>query len=154
LALLAVVAGAALLAESAVVVKLTPRSHPVASNAVGMLAGGAMLLVLSALMGDTWQAPRQSDTWVAMAFLVLGGSVAVFGLYVFLLGRWSASAASYILLLQPVPTIVYSAILTQEPVTPVLFIGAAIIILGVYVGAMSAPKAAVVPSEDAAATAA
>jgi drug/metabolite transporter (DMT)-like permease len=153
LPLLAVVAGAALLAESAVVVKLTPRSHPVASNAVGMLAGGALLLVLSALAGDRWEAPTQSDTWAAMVFLVLGGSVAVFGLYVFLLGRWSASATSYILLLQPLPTLVYSAVLTQEPITPALFIGAAVIMLGVYIGAFSASRSTVPADEAAASTA-
>jgi drug/metabolite transporter (DMT)-like permease len=147
--LLAVVAGAAFLAESGVVLKLTPRAHPVASNAVGMLGGGVLLLVLSAIAGDAWRAPVQSDTWAAMVFLVLGGSVAVFGLFVFLLGRWTASAVSYVLLLQPLATIAYSAVLTQEPITPALFFGAAIILLGVYVGAFS-PRGAPAASEDAA----
>jgi len=153
LALLAVVAGAAFLAESAVVVKLTPRSHPVASNAVGMLTGGALLLVLSALAGDSWKLPAQSDTWAAVVFLVVAGSIGVFGLYVFLLGRWSASATSYTLLLQPLPTIVYSAILTDEPITPTLFIGAAVIVLGVYIGAFARPREVAV-GEDAAASSA
>ena len=147
LSLLAVVAGAALLAESGVVLKLTPRAHPVASNAVGMLGGGVLLLVLSAIAGDAWLAPVQSDTWAAMVFLVLGGSVAVFGLFVFLLGRWTASAVSYVLLLQPLATIAYSAVLTQEPITPALFAGAAVILLGVYVGAF-APRRSPVPTED------
>jgi drug/metabolite transporter (DMT)-like permease len=137
LSLLAVVAGAAFLAESGVVVKLTPRAHPVASNAVGMLAGGVLLLALSALVGDTWKAPTQSDTWVAMIFLVVGGSIIVFGLLVFLIGRWTASAASYILLVQPLPTLVYSAFLTNEPITPTLFVGGAIMLLGVYIGAFA-----------------
>ncbi|HET7686480.1 MAG TPA: EamA family transporter [Candidatus Limnocylindria bacterium] len=140
LSLLAVVAGAALLAESAVVIKLTPRAHPVATNAVGMVSGGAILLLMSAAAGDGWLAPQQSDTWVAMVFLVLGGSVAVFGLYLFLLGRWTASSASYVLLLQPVAAIVYSAILTDEVITPALFVGAAIVLVGVYIGAFSADR--------------
>lgn len=138
LSLLAVVGGAVFLAESGVVLKLTPRAHPVASNAVGMLGGGALLLVLSALAGEAWRAPVESDTWAAMVFLVLGGSVAVFGLFVFLLGRWSASSVSYVLLVQPLATIAYSAVLTREPITPALFIGAGIILLGVYVGAFAA----------------
>lgn len=141
LSLLAVVGGAALLAESAVVIKLAPRTHPAANNAIGMLVGGALLLVLSAFVGDTWAAPAQSDTWAAMVFLVLGGSVAVFGLYLFLLARWTASATSYILLLQPVAAIVYSAFLTDEPITPALFVGAAIVLVGVYIGALSRPAA-------------
>ncbi|HEX5038685.1 MAG TPA: DMT family transporter [Candidatus Limnocylindria bacterium] len=140
--MIAVLAGAALLAESGVVVKLTPRSHPVASNAVGMLSGGALLLALSAAIGDTWATPTQPDTWAAMVFLVLGGSVAVFGLFVFLLGRWDVSAVSYTLLLQPLATIAYSAILTHEPITPALFVGAAVVLVGVYVGAFSSGRAA------------
>ena len=135
LSLLAVVAGAAFLAESGVVVKLTPRSHPVATNAVGMLVGGAMLLGLSAILGDAWLLPTQPDTWVALGFLVIGGSVIVFGLFVFLLGRWTASAVSYTLILQPLPTLVYSAILLDEPLTPSLLLGGAIIVAGVYIGA-------------------
>ena len=145
--LLAVVAGATLLAESGVVVKITPRAHPVASNAVGMLGGGALLLALSAIIGDAWRPPEQSDTWVAMVFLVVGGSVAVFGLYVFLLGRWTASAASYTLLLQPLPTLVYSALLTHEPLTPALLLGGAIILLGVYIGAFTTAGRPV-PADD------
>lgn len=137
LSLLAMVAGAVFLAESGVVLKLTPRAHPVASNAVGMLAGSVGLLVLSAVVGDAWRAPTEPDTWTAMIFLVLGGSVAVFGLYAFLLGRWSASAVSYILLLQPLPTLVYSAFLRSEPLTPALIVGGAIMLLGVYIGALS-----------------
>lgn len=147
LSLLAVVGGAAFLAESGVVLKLTPRAHPVASNAVGMLGGGALLLGLSAVAGEAWLSPVQSDTWAAMVFLVLGGSVAVFGLFVFLLGRWTASSVSYVLLVQPLATIAYSAILTQEPITPALFIGAAIILLGVYVGAF-APRRTPVPVRE------
>ena len=149
--LLAVVAGATLLAESGVVVKITPRAHPVASNAVAMLGGGAILLVLSAIIGDSWRAPEQSDTWTAMAFLVVGGSVGVFGLYVFLLGRWTASAASYILLVQPLPTLVYSAILRHEPLTPALLVGAAIMTIGVYIGAFSSPRPPSPAEEPAAA---
>jgi drug/metabolite transporter (DMT)-like permease len=137
LSLLAVVAGGVFLAESGVILKLTPRAHPVASNAVGMLAGSLGLLALSAVVGDAWLAPAQPDTWAAMIFLVLGGSVAVFGLFAFLLGRWTASAVSYILLLQPLPTLVYSALLRGEPFTPALFIGGAVMLLGVYIGAFS-----------------
>jgi len=140
--MLAVLAGAALLAESAVVVKLTPRAHPAASNAVGMLSGGGLLLLLAAVSGEAFVAPAQADTWAAMVFLVIGGSVAVFSLFVFLLGRWDVSAVSYTLLLQPLATIAYSAVLRHEPITPALFVGAAIILVGVYVGAFTASRTA------------
>lgn len=137
LSLLAVVGGAVFLAESGVVVKLTPRAHPLASNAVGMLSGGLALLVVSWLAGDALVAPTRSDTWAAMVFLVIGGSVAVFGLYVFLLGRWAASATSYTLLLMPIATVVYSSILLGEPLTPALLLGGTVIIAGVWIGAFA-----------------
>jgi drug/metabolite transporter (DMT)-like permease len=145
LSLLAVVAGGVFLAESGVILKLTPRAHPVASNAVGMLAGSAGLLMLSAVVGDSWRAPTEPDTWAAMIFLVVGGSVAVFGLYAFLLGRWSASAVSYILLLQPLPTLVYSALLRGEPLTLALIVGGAIMLLGVYIGALAPNRRSTTP---------
>jgi drug/metabolite transporter (DMT)-like permease len=150
LSLLAVLAGGAFLAESGVILKLTPRAHPVASNAVGMLGGSLLLLALSAVVGDSWTAPAQADTWAALIFLVLGGSVAVFGLYAFLLGRWTASAVSYILLLQPLPTLLYSALLRNEPVTPALFIGGGIMLLGVYIGAFSQGREPAAAAEAAA----
>jgi drug/metabolite transporter (DMT)-like permease len=150
LSLLAVLAGGAFLAESGVILKLTPRAHPVASNAVGMLGGSLLLLALSAVVGDSWTAPAQADTWAALIFLVLGGSVAVFGLFAFLLGRWTASAVSYILLLQPLPTLVYSALLRNEPVTPALFIGGGIMLLGVYIGAFSQGREPAATAEAAA----
>jgi drug/metabolite transporter (DMT)-like permease len=140
LSLLSIVVGAAFLAESGVVVKLTPGAHPVASNAVAMLGGGLMLLALSAVVGDAWTLPTQSDTWAAMIFLILFGSVAVFGLFVFLIGRWTVTAVSYTLLLQPLAALVYSALLRNEPLTPSLLIGGAVIIAGVYIGAFTGSR--------------
>jgi drug/metabolite transporter (DMT)-like permease len=135
LALLAVLLAATCLSETGVLLKETPRAHPVATNAVGMLVGGLLLLILSGVVGETWAMPVQSDTWTAMLFLVVLGSVAVFWLYLFILGRWTASAASIEFLLIPIATVVYSAILTGEAITPALLAGGAVILAGVYIGA-------------------
>lgn len=132
---------ALLFAESGVIVKLTPRADPVATNAVGMLVGAAVLLPVSALIGERWVLPAQQDTWAAMIYLVLAGSVAVFWLYIFVLRRWTASAASFEFLLIPLATIPFSAMLTGEVITPIMLLGGAIILIGVYFGAL-APRAA------------
>lgn len=128
---------ALLFAESGVVVKLTPRADPVATNAVGMLVGAAVLLPISLLIGERWALPTQQDTWAAMIYLVLAGSVAVFWLYVFVLRRWTASAASFEFLLIPLATIPFSALLTHEVITPSMLLGGAIILVGVYFGALA-----------------
>jgi drug/metabolite transporter (DMT)-like permease len=141
-ALLAVVFAATCLAETGVLLKGTPRAHPVATNAVGMLVGGLLLAILSAAVGETWALPVHSDTWTAMLFLVVFGSVAVFWLYLFVLGRWTASAVSIEFLLIPIATVVYSAILTGEAITPALLAGGAVILAGVYVGVYGRPQPA------------
>ena len=128
---------ALLFAESGVVVKLTPRADPVATNAVGMLVGAAVLLPISLATGERWVLPAQQDTWAAMVFLVLVGSVAVFWLYVFVLRRWTASAASFEFLLIPLATIPFSTLLTGEVITPIMLLGGATILVGVYFGALA-----------------
>jgi drug/metabolite transporter (DMT)-like permease len=142
---------ALLFAESGVVVKLTPRADPVATNAVGMLVGAAVLLPISLLTGERWILPTQQDTWAAMVYLVLAGSVAVFWLYVFVLRRWTASAASFEFLLIPLATIPFSALLTGEVITPIMLLGGAIILVGVYFGAL-APGAGHAASSNPAVT--
>jgi len=142
LSLLAVLAGAVCIAEAAVIVKLTPRSHPVVTNAIGMLVGAALLAVLSLLVGERWVAPEQSRTWAAVIFLVLGGSVVVFWLYVFVLRRWTASAVSYTFLLLPLVTIVYGAMFAEETITLGFVVGGAIIVVGVWMGALAPERRA------------
>lgn len=146
LSLLAVLAGAVCIAEAAVIVKLTPRSHPVVTNAIGMLVGAGILAVLSLAVGERWVAPEQSRTWAAVIFLVLGGSVVVFWLYVFVLRRWTASAVSYTFLLLPLVTILYGALFAQESITLGFLVGGAIILMGVWIGIL-APERGPVATE-------
>jgi len=75
-----------------------------------------------------------------MGLLLYLISVAVFGLFVFLIGRWTVTAVSYTLLLQPLAALVYSALLRNEPLTPSLLIGGAVIIAGVYIGAFTGSR--------------
>lgn len=128
---------ALLLAEAGVVARMTPDAHPIATNAVGMLAGVALLLPVSLLIGERWVLPAEADTWAAAAYLVLAGSVAVFWLFIFVVRRWTASAVSFQFLLIPLATIPFSALLTGEVVTPLMLVGGAVVLLGVYVGAFA-----------------
>jgi drug/metabolite transporter (DMT)-like permease len=125
---------ALLLAESGVVAKMTAAAHPIATNAIGMLAGTLLLLPISLVAGEEWRLPTQGDTWAAAAYLVLAGSVVVFWLFILVVRRWSASATSVQFLLIPLATIPYSAVLTGEAITPLMLIGGAIVLGGVYVG--------------------
>ena len=126
-----------LLAEAGIVLKLTPRADPIASNAVGMLTGALILVPISFLLGEQWALPTQPDTWAAMIYLIVPGSLGVFWLFVVVLRRWTASAVSFEFLLIPLATIPFSALLTGEVITPLMLVAGAIILAGVYLGALA-----------------
>ena len=93
-------------AESVVIVKRLPPGDPVAANAIGMLLGGALLIAVSLVTGETLVLPTQSDTWLGdgLPRSVLG-SIGVFVLALYVLARWTASATSYAFLLFPLVAI-------------------------------------------------
>ena len=134
--ILAVLAGAVCAAEGAVLFKLYVKGNPVALNAVAITAGATLLLLVSFLAGEAWSLPAATNTWVAFAYLVLVGTVVVFYLALFVLGRWTASATSYSFLLFPVATVVISAWLLGEVVTIPFILGGGLVVLGVWIGAI------------------
>ena len=133
--LIVIVLGTACIAEAGVIVKWTPRSDPFGTNAVAMVTGALVLIGLTVLTGEPVVAPSEAGTIAAMAYLVVLGSVVMFGAFVFALGRWTASAVSYSTLLVPLVTLSVAALFTGETVTVWLVVGGAIILAGVYVGA-------------------
>lgn len=133
--LLALLAGAGAMAETGVVVKWFPRTNPISKNAVGMAAGGFLLLVLSLVNGEDQIVPAHSATWTAIAYLVLIGSVVVFSLHLYVLNHWTASATSYQFVLIPFVTVALGAWLLSEKVTWAFATGAALVLAGVYIGA-------------------
>ena len=132
--LLLVLLGVLCLAETGVIVKLIPRSDPVGTNAVGMLTGCALLMVLSLLTAEPRELPTELITWAALAYIVTLGSAVLFGLVVYTLERWTASAVSYSDLLIPLVTIAIATLLTGERFTPWFLLGGGVVLAGVYIG--------------------
>jgi drug/metabolite transporter (DMT)-like permease len=136
---LALVAGVACLAEATVLFKLFPRSDPLVTNAIALTTGTPLLAVLSRFAGEAWNLPTSPRGWAAVAYLALIGSVAVFYLYLHVLSRWTASATSYSFLLIPVATVVIAALVLGEAITASFLVGAALVLAGVWVGAIQSP---------------
>lgn len=134
--LLVLLGAAACFAETSIVVKAFPKVHPVSLNAVGIGVGGMMLLVLTFVYGEALALPVSAVTWFAQAYLILIGSVVGFTLYVFVLNRWTASAVSYEGVLIPVVAILLAAWLQDERITWTFGLGAVLVLIGVYVGAL------------------
>ena len=136
LSVLAVVGGAICFAQALVFVRRFPRVHPVSMNAVGMTAGAAVLLAASLVADEPIALPHRPETWAAMAYLVVVGSVVVFLLYLVVLRYWAASRASYGFVIIPFVTLLLSAWLDNEPVGVGLLLGGLLVLAGVYVGAL------------------
>jgi len=134
--LLAMLIGAVAAAESGVILKLVPPSHPVSTNGLAMAIGAVLLLGISAVAGEAWLVPEQGDTWTALAYLAPIGSVGLFALFLFTLGRWTASAVAYMTAAFPVVAMVAGAVLLDEEITANGVIGGAMVITAVYVGAI------------------
>lgn len=138
LSLLAMLGNAVVAAEAGVIAKGLPRMHPIATNAVGMLVGAVLVLTLSFAAGETHALPRTATTWAVVAYLCLVGSISLFGLFLVMLRRWTASASSYALVVMPLVAVALGALLRGEMITPIFLVGGALVAVGVFVGALSA----------------
>ena len=141
LSVVAALGSAACFAQAAVLVRRIPALHPVTMNAVGMTAGALALLAAALVAGDSVVLPSEPATWAAIAYLVALGSMGVFVLYLFVLGRWAASRAAYSFVLIPVVTVALSAWLDDEAVGAWLLLGGLLVLGGVYLGALRTPEA-------------
>ena len=134
--LLAVLIAVVSAAASGIVVKYFPRSHPIATNVVGMSVAAIILLVVSIAFGETFRLPALIPTWLALGWLVTS-SIVGFVLIVWILSRWTATATSYIGVLTPLVTVAAASVLAGEKPTPTFLVGGLFVLLGVYVGALS-----------------
>lgn len=131
--------------EGIILAKRLSASHPAVTNAVGMAAGASVLLVVSTIAGEPWTAPRTPEAAWAVLYLVTFGSAGLFALVLFVVGRWTASATSYLFVLFPLVTLVLEALIDGQPITAAAVIGALLVIAGVWFGALSPGARATTP---------
>jgi drug/metabolite transporter (DMT)-like permease len=116
---------------------MSQRGFPLAPGATGfateMLCGGLALLLLSALMGESWHGPSQPGAWLAWAYLVVFGTLIAFSAYMLLLARTSASLASSYSLVNPVVALFLGVTLGGESVTAGEWLAAGIVLTGVVI---------------------
>ena len=136
----AILLAAAFIAEGGVLIKKFPPNPPVMTNAIGMTVGGLILGIASLVSGEAWTIPTQTNTWLAFIYLVIFVTVIAFLLYMFVLGKWSASGTSYGFVLVPLVTIILASTLVGEQITSNFLVGAGLVLAGVVVGALLPPK--------------
>ncbi len=137
ISLLAMIGSVVAVAETRVVLKHFPQANPYGTNAVGMLVGTAMLVAVSLIAQEKWSLPSRIPTIVSVAYLVVPGSVFLFALYLFVISKWTASATNYGFVLIPLVTVLVASALAGEVVTLTFLAGTALVLVGVYFGAIS-----------------
>lgn len=151
--LVAIMAASLTIGQSVIFGKHVSSNHPVMTNAVGMAIGAPLLLALSAIVGETWIVPKETETVLAVTYLVLLGSVGLFILTLLVVRRWTASATAYAFVLFPVVTMLAEAWLLSEPLTVRKLSGALIVMVGVWFGAFGRSRDGAVPTSEAVAPA-
>jgi drug/metabolite transporter (DMT)-like permease len=138
--LLAIILAAMSIAEAGVLYKDFPKSHPITTNAIGMSVGALILFMGSWLFNENPSLPTLPSTWIAVIYLVVFGSVSMFILVLYVLNHWTASAASYQLVLMPMVTVLVGSLIAEEELTIISIVGGLLVLIGVYIGALMKPS--------------
>jgi drug/metabolite transporter (DMT)-like permease len=136
----AIILAAAFMAEGGVLIKKFPPNPPVMTNAIAMTTGAVILSFASLLSGEKWTLPTQTDTITAFVYLVLIVTMLTFLLYMFVLGKWTASGTSYGFVIIPLVTMVIAATIADEKITANFLLGAVLVLAGVLIGALLPSK--------------
>lgn len=114
---------------------LSQRSLPLAPGAMGfaseMLCGGALLMAMAWLSGESPEWPPQPLAVAAWGYLVVFGSLVAFNAYMVLLGRASAALASSYTFVTPVIAMLLGVFVADEHVTGYEWLAAGIVLVGV-----------------------
>lgn len=114
---------------------LSQRVWPLAPGAMGfaseMLAGGAVLMVLSAVAGESLPAQVEPRALWAWAYLVVFGSLVAFNAYMVLLAEASAGLASSYSFVNPVIAMLLGVTLAGEQISRHEWLAAGVVLVGV-----------------------
>jgi drug/metabolite transporter (DMT)-like permease len=113
---------------------LSQRKFPMAPGAVGfgseMLCGGAVLMAMSLMSGESPSVPTP-QALAAWLYLVVFGSLVAFNAYMVLLARASAGLASSYTFVNPVIAMLLGVVIAGETVTPYEWAAVAVVLAGV-----------------------
>jgi drug/metabolite transporter (DMT)-like permease len=98
-----------------------------------MLFGGLILLVVGRISGESFTGHYSARTWLALAYLVVFGSVLAFTAYVWLLDSAPISLVATYAYVNPVVAVFLGWLVLSEHVTVPILVGGAIVVLSVAI---------------------
>jgi drug/metabolite transporter (DMT)-like permease len=119
-----------------------PASKPM-SSAAQMLSGGVLLTLLSCALGEFHGFHRQTvsrGAWIALAYLVVAGSIVAFTAYVWLIHHESPTKVGTYAYVNPVVAVALGYFLGGEAVGPRTLLGTLLVLVSVVVITTAAAK--------------
>jgi drug/metabolite transporter (DMT)-like permease len=116
--------------------KLTLPESKVMSSGAQMLAGGVLLTIAAALLGEFRGFRAQSvsrEAWLALAYLIVAGSIAGFTAYVWLLHHESPTKVGTYAYVNPVVAVLVGYFLGGEALGPRTIAGTLLVLVSVVV---------------------
>jgi drug/metabolite transporter (DMT)-like permease len=123
------------------------------SSGAQMLAGGVFLTIASAVLGEFRQfhpANISGETWFALAYLIVAGSIVGFTAYVWLLHHQPAAKVGTYAYVNPVVAVVLGYFLGEEPLGLPTVLGMALVLVSVLVITTTQVKKLRVVADEAA----
>ena len=115
---------------------LSTAKLPLAPGAAGfaseMLCGGAVLMLISLVLGEQFSWPPEPRAAAAWAYLVVFGSLIAFSAYLYLLGHASPAMATSYAFVNPVIALLLGVALANEAVTAGEWLACGVILFGVF----------------------
>ncbi len=112
-----------------------PESKPM-SSAAQMLSGGVMLAITATALGE-WRGFRPQDVsrgaWIALAYLVVAGSIVAFTAYVWLIHHESPTLVGTYAYVNPVVAVILGYFLAGEGLGPRTLLGTLLVLVSVVV---------------------
>jgi drug/metabolite transporter (DMT)-like permease len=102
-----------------------------ASASVQMLGGGSCLVVMSALRGEHLPAHVPTQSWLALAYLIVFGSIVAYSAFVHVINHARPALATSYAYVNPVVAVGLGALFADERVTWPLVAAMAVILAGV-----------------------
>jgi drug/metabolite transporter (DMT)-like permease len=131
--------------------KLPSPAAKAMSSGAQMLAGGVLLTLTAALLGEFRGFHVQvvsRGAWFALAYLIVAGSIVAFTAYVWLIHHESPTRVGTYAYVNPVVAVLLGYFLGGEAIGPRTIVGTLLVLVSVVVITTTPRKAAVVPSAD------
>ena len=128
-------------------------SAKVMSSGAQMLAGGILLIVAAALLGEFHGFRVQAvsrEAWLALAYLIVAGSIAGFTAYVWLIHHESPTKVGTYAYVNPVVAVLLGYFLGGEAMGPRTIVGTLLVLVSVLVITVAPAKAspAIAPPDE------